>query len=287
MDALLNLLLSYLSGFTGVGGAAFAVSSGLAGLLTWFNIRKANQEAAETAEKRRQETEKRTSSVLTNLKDAGRFLTGEPSSQEKEIDNQLLNLEAEKDSLRHAIASFNSTLQLKHIEGVSPHYFQTRASISNAQSLLSIIKTHLLAIRESQEVLSYVGRLDENGRLVDKDELDPIAAERLEHVLSRVEEVTSSSFMVNESRILQELEERLERIRNETERLKGIVNSGSAGPGQTGTPSTRALPTAGSTPDVPGQLRLPLGGRSTSQQPARPAQQTRSQQTQRRRRGRT
>lgn len=252
MDALLNLLLSYLSGFTGVGGAAFAVSSGLAGLLTWFNIRKANQEAAETAEKRRQETEKRTSSVLTNLKDAGRFLTGEPSSQEKEIDNQLLNLEAEKDSLRHEIASFNSTLQLKHIEGVSPHYFQTRASISNAQSLLSIIKTHLLAIRESQEVLSYVGRLDENGRLVDKDELDPIAAERLE-----------------------------------TERLKGIVNSGSAGPGQTGTPSTRALPTAGSTPDVPGQLRLPLGGRSTSQQPVRPAQQTRSQQTQRRRRGRT
>lgn len=158
MDALLNLLLSYLSGFTGVGGAAFAVSSGLAGLLTWFNIRKANQEAAETAEKRRQETEKRTSSVLTNLKDAGRFLTGEPSSQEKEIDNQLLNLEAEKDSLQHEIDSFNSTLQLKHIEGVSPHYFQTRASISNAQSLLSIIKTHLLAIRESQEVLSYVGQ---------------------------------------------------------------------------------------------------------------------------------
>jgi archaellum component FlaC len=271
LDVVLNTLQSYLSGFTGWGGAAFAVSTGLAGVLTWFNVKRVNQEWVEETEKLIQEADRITNSLVTRINEAGRSLTEEPSSREKDIGNQFRAVESEIESVSREINGFGSEVE-EVAEERKVHLFQGTVSLENSKVLYGLADMQRRAIEEVLGLLREAGRLDENDNLVDVDGLDPELVGKLERSLA------------DGSEIIEGLKGRIEGIRNETE---GITDSESPASGRTGESSTGALPAAGST-DIPGQLQLPLGNRSPdSRQPVRPARQTRSQQPQQRGRGRT
>ncbi len=283
MDVVLNTLQSYLSGFTGWGGAAFAVSTGLAGVLTWFNVKRVNQEWVEEAEKLIQEADRITNSLVTRINEAGRSLTEEPSSREKDIGNQFRAVESEIESVSREINGFGSEVE-EVAEERKVHLFQGTVSLENSKVLYGLADMQRRAIEEVLGLLREAGRLDENDNLVDVDGLDPELVGKLERSLAEFKNLKSSQFMTDGSEIIEGLKGRIEGIRNETE---GITDSESPASGRTGESSTGALPAAGST-DIPGQLQLPLGNRSPeSRQPVRPARQTRSQQPQQRGRGRT
>jgi len=284
VDALLDIFLSYLSGFKGLSGATFVVSTGLAGALTWFTNKRAIQEFTEREEKKLKEAGSRTNSLLPKIIEAGRHLAGEPNSREEAIRSQMKEVDLEMRSMIRNIDAFSSEVS-GVVAGAETSLLEAKVSVENAGFLCDLVDVNRRGIEDILGLLREAGRLDESYNLVDVDGLDPGLVEELERGLAMFKKLESSQFLTDRSRIIKRVEERIGKTR---EKVEGITDGEFPVSGQTGEVFPRR-PQVGDM-DIPGPLRLPSGAQNTSQQLRRPAQGKRSRQQEqpkRERRGRT
>ncbi|TDQ45039.1 hypothetical protein [Actinorugispora endophytica] len=284
----MDAVIAVLSNLAGWNSVVFASVVGISGVLTWYQVKKLNQERGEEAAKLDYEAQKSSAGVLGNRRDASYWLTGRPGARELEFRNQKTKLESDLRNLQGEIEGFYEEQKLA-LEGARPLLYRTGAGISDSEAYLSLVQLQLSNLEETRQVLGAVGRLDESGRLAVDEGLGPIAADKARHILGRVDEVVASSFFENQRAIIAELKAEYDSVRAETERLARVVEEKLREQQGRGTPqrgegeSRSVVPAAGAAPgsgslDFPGQLPLPLGTperprRATGSRPERSRQQ--------------